>query len=49
MIGDLYDSEQINLYVNECHGKSIDFIKQFCLDKIMNLNTYTKQTKKLGF
>ena len=49
MIGDLYDSEQINLYVNECHGKSIDFIKQFCLDKIMNLNTYSKQVKKLGF
>lgn len=49
MIGDLFDLEQITLYVNECHGKSIDFIKQFCLDKIMNLNTYIKQTKKLGF
>lgn len=49
MIGDLFDLEQITLYVNECHGKSIDFIKQFCLDKIMNLDTYVKRNKKLGF
>jgi len=50
MIGDLFSKEDIDTFVNELIGQPLDFIKQFCIDKIMKLNSYTHNKKKqVGF
>jgi hypothetical protein len=49
MLGDTYSEDDINLYSEELCGKTLDEIKQFCLDKIMLLPVYEKKRNKVGF
>ena len=51
MIGDLFDKESLECFSNELKGNTLDYIKQFCLDKIMNIENHEviKRKKKLGF
>ena len=49
MIGDNYSKEEIDKYVKELDGKTMDNIKQFCLDRIMNIETVSTSKNKLGF
>jgi len=46
---DLFDENEINVFSDELKGKTLDQIKQFCLDKLMDLETYTCSRKKIGF
>lgn len=50
-IGSFYTSDDINKFSEDLKGKSLDVIKQFCVDKIMNLKTYSSNTStpKIGF
>lgn len=50
MIGHIFNDEDIVIFSREMNGKTIDCIKQFCIDKIMNLQTYDGiKGNKLGF
>ena len=49
MIGDIIDEENINKYSIELQGQTLDHIKQFCLDKIMEITTYNSSRSKIGF
>ena len=41
--------EEITKFAEDLCGKTLDEIKQFCLDKIMTLPVYAKPKNKLGF
>lgn len=49
MIGNDFSDEEINKYSEELKGKTLDEIKQFCLDKIMSIPVSEKKKIKLGF
>jgi hypothetical protein len=51
MIGDLFTEDELKEFSLTLKGKSLDFIKQFGIDKIMSLETYThnKGKKPIGF
>jgi SpoVK/Ycf46/Vps4 family AAA+-type ATPase len=50
MIGDLFSEEELKEFSFTLKGKSLDFIKQFGVDKIMSLETYSHNKKKsIGF
>lgn len=49
MISDLFSSEEIDIFADELKGQTLDFIKQFCVDKIMSLQSYTKKKERIGF
>jgi SpoVK/Ycf46/Vps4 family AAA+-type ATPase len=49
MIGDMFEATEIVDFARELKGSTLDFIKQFGLDKIMNLDSYGKKRKKIGF
>lgn len=50
LIGDLFESTQIVDFSRSLVGSSLDVIKQFALDKIMDLETYDIGVKKkIGF
>ena len=50
MIGDLFNEEELKEFSFGLKGKSLDFIKQFGVDKIMSLETYSHNKKKsIGF
>lgn len=44
-----FPNENILGFSDELYGRTLDEIKQFCLDKIMNLPPYIKQRKTVGF
>ena len=48
LIGELLNNEEINNICEELKGSTLDHIKQYCFDKIMDLNNY-KNVKKIGF
>ena len=50
MIGDLFTTKEIKDFSKKLIGNSLDFIKQFAIDKIMCLETYAHHSKgKIGF
>jgi SpoVK/Ycf46/Vps4 family AAA+-type ATPase len=49
MIGEMFSEQEVELFAKDLQGQTIDFIKQFCLDKIMDLKTYAKKKKTIGF
>jgi SpoVK/Ycf46/Vps4 family AAA+-type ATPase len=49
MIGDMFEPTEIVDFARELKGSTLDFIKQFALDKIMNLDSYKKSKKAIGF
>ena len=49
MIGDLFTELEITEFAKDLVGKTLDEIKQFALDKIMDLETYKKTTSSIGF
>jgi len=50
MIGDMFEPTEIVDFARDLKGSTLDFIKQFALDKIMNLDSYKKKGKKtMGF
>jgi SpoVK/Ycf46/Vps4 family AAA+-type ATPase len=44
-----YSQEEIEEFSNGLTGSTIDTIKQFCLDKIMNVKSISKNKKNIGF
>lgn len=50
MLGDSFTVEDIDNFSDELIGQTLDFIKQFCIDRIMDLNSYNhKKDKRIGF
>lgn len=49
MIQELFLDEEIKEFSNQLKGSTLDQIKQFALDKLMDLKTYNNQRKKIGF
>jgi len=50
MLNDLFTDDEINIFSNELKGQTLDFIKQFCIDKIMDLKSYNHKNKGvIGF
>lgn len=49
MIGTLFTSTEIEEFANDHKGQTLDCIKQFALDKIMDIKTYKKEKKSIGF
>lgn len=49
MLSDLFNDADINNFSKELTGQTIDHIKQFCIDKIMDIKTYSKKKSLIGF
>lgn len=49
MLGDSYTQSEIDNYARELQGSTLDAIKQFCLNKIMDIKTYNKKRSVVGF
>jgi predicted AAA+ superfamily ATPase len=50
MISDMFSNEEIYSFANDLKGETLDSIKQFCVDKIMDLKSHGKsKTKTIGF
>ena len=49
MLVGLFSDEDINVFANELKGQTLDFIKQFCIDKIMDLKSYSHKKGLIGF
>jgi SpoVK/Ycf46/Vps4 family AAA+-type ATPase len=50
MLDGIFSDEDINVFANELKGQTLDFIKQFCIDKIMDLKSYShKKNAMIGF
>lgn len=49
MLDELYSKEEIEVFAVELKGKTLDHIKQYCLDKIMNLSHSVNKVKRIGF
>lgn len=49
MIGGMFSENEINTFVEDLKGSTIDTIKQFGLDKLMDLKTYHNHKKRIGF
>lgn len=49
MLNGVSTTEEIEKYAEELCGKTLDEIKQFCLDKIMAIPVYSKKKGKMGF
>lgn len=50
LLYDLFSDEEIKVFANDLKGETLDFIKQFCIDKIMDLKTYNpNERKSIGF
>jgi SpoVK/Ycf46/Vps4 family AAA+-type ATPase len=50
MITDLFTTDEISAFAVSLIGQTLDFIKQFALDKIMDLKTYKHNSRKtIGF
>ena len=43
------NKEEIKIHAESLKGSTLDQIKQFGLDKVMDLKTYDNQRKKIGF
>jgi len=48
-ISDLFKPEEITIFANTLKGSTLDLIKQFAMDKIMDLKTYRKEKRTIGF
>lgn len=48
-IGDILNEKEIEDFAKELNGSTLDHIKQFCLDKIMNLESTKKKVKTIGY
>ena len=52
MIGDLYSDGAMELFADDLTGETMDVIKQFCIDKIMDIKHYPIQSQRariMGF
>lgn len=49
ILSEKLDDNEINILANELKGNTLDYIKQFCFDKLMSITHYGKNRKKIGF
>ena len=49
MLKDRATPEELNTFADGLRGKTLDNIKQFALDKLMDIKTYSNETTKIGF
>lgn len=49
ILNDVLSEEEINNIANELRGSTLDYIKQFCFDKLMDIKHYGKNKKQIGF
>lgn len=49
MIGHIHNPSDIIEFASELNGSTLDVIKQFCIDKIMEIKTHKPNKKKMGF
>ncbi len=49
LLGSSLEEEKLKEITKELKGSTLDYIKQYCFDKIMDLNHYGKKVKKIGF
>jgi hypothetical protein len=46
MIGDMFTDSEINSFASDLKGSTLDLIKQFSIDKIMDLSHYNLKNRK---
>jgi hypothetical protein len=46
MIGDMFTDSEINSFASDLKGSTLDLIKQFSIDKIMDLSHYNSKNNK---
>jgi len=49
ILNDVLSEEEINNIANELKGSTLDYIKHFCFDKLMDIKHYGKNKKQIGF
>jgi len=49
MLGDTLNKKDIKAMAKSFKGKTLDTIKQSCIDRIMDIETYETKEKKIGF
>jgi SpoVK/Ycf46/Vps4 family AAA+-type ATPase len=49
MLKNNFSDDDIDTFANELKGQTLDIIKQFCVDKIMDIKSYSKKRDKIGF
>lgn len=49
MVSNIYSEQEIKNYASSLKGETLDFIKQFAMDKIMCLDSYGHNRQKIGF
>lgn len=50
MLGDIFGNEDVSKFCSDLKGHTLDSIKQFCVDKIMDIKTYShKKNGVIGF
>lgn len=49
ILHDVSSEDEINIIANELKGNSLDYIKQYCFSKLMDLTQFNKNKKQIGF
>lgn len=50
MLNGIFSDEDLYLFADELKGETLDFIKQFCINKLMDLKSYSNRNNKtIGF
>ena len=49
ILGDVLNEAELNVIANDLKGNTLDYIKQYCFDKLMNITNYVKSKKSIGF
>lgn len=49
MLNQICTEEEIDIISDELKGQTLDEIKQFCIDKIMDISHYEIRKKTIGF
>lgn len=49
MLDDLFTNDELDIFAEELIGQTLDYIRQFCIDKIMDIKSYNKTKKQIGF
>ena len=49
ILGNVLNDAELNIIANDLKGNTLDYIKQYCFDKLMNITHYGKNKKSIGF
>lgn len=49
ILGNVLTETELSIIANDLKGNTLDYIKQYCFDKLMNIAHYGKSKKSIGF